>query len=60
MKLRLSLTVSLTRDTPTVESEEAPSVDEKGSALIEKAEPQGVGFAIDPYRSDPFEERRRP
>lgn len=59
MKLRLALTLSFERARPTAETEDAPQVDEKGAAILERAEPAPIGFTIPEYRSDPFEERRR-
>lgn len=56
MKLRLSLTVHLTRDMPQ-DAAEQREIDDKGFAFVERSEPQRVGFVIDPYQSDPFEEK---
>lgn len=59
MRLRLALTLTFDRERPEVEHEDAPRVDEKGAAILERADPAPIGFTIPEYRSDPFEERRR-
>ena len=58
MRLRLALTLSFERARRD-DAEDAPQVDEKGSAILERADPAPIGFTIPEYRSDPFEERRR-
>lgn len=59
MKLRLALTLSFERASAADSGDDAPQVDEKGAAILERAEPAPIGFIIPEYRSDPFEERRR-
>lgn len=59
MKLRLALTLSFERAPRDVATEDAPQVDEKSSAILERADAAPIGFTIPEYRSDPFEERRR-
>lgn len=59
MKVRLALTLSFERARRDVDTEDAPQVDEKGAAILERADPAPLGFTIPEYRSDPFEERRR-
>lgn len=58
MKLRLSFTLTFERAKTDVEHEDAPQVDEKGAAILERAETAPIGFVVPGYRSDPFEERR--
>lgn len=57
MRLRLSLTLSFERGRRGEESEDAPQVDEKGAAILERAEPAPIGFVMPEQHSDPFEDR---
>lgn len=55
MKIRLALTFSIGRDRQ-VPADEPREVDEKGSFIVERAEPVPIGFAIRPTNhQDPFE-----
>lgn len=56
MRVRLALTLSFER--ARTGTEDAPQVDEKGAAILDRAEAAPVGFALPTYRSDPFEDGR--
>lgn len=58
MRLRISLTLSFERTSRGDGSDDAPQVNEKGSAILERAEPAPIGFVMPEQYSDPFEDRR--
>jgi hypothetical protein len=55
VRIRFALTIDITK--AQAEADETPNVVEHSGSYVEKAEPHPIGFVIEPYRSDPFEEK---